>query len=82
MFTRMMEGLAAVGAGQPGSVSSWSISSDAMNMGGKVTQMTPASTFHADWDGAWDDATIRIWTDNCINELLDCSAGDVGATGR
>lgn len=64
--------------GQPGSVSTWSISSGAMNMGGKVTQMTPGSTFHADWDGAWDDATMATWTANCINKLLNCSAGDLG----
>lgn len=49
-----------------------------MNMGGKVTQMTPGSTFHADWDGAWDDATMRTWTDNSINKLLNCSAADLG----
>ena len=40
--------------------------------------MKPGTSFHSDWFGAWDDDVMKIWTDNCINKLLNCSGGDLG----
>ncbi|TCP36563.1 DUF1996 domain-containing protein [Sphingomonas sp. BK235] len=67
-----------IAAGQPGSVATWSLSSDDMTMDGKVVRMTAGSTLHADWDGAWDDTVMAAWTDNCINKLLNCNGGELG----
>jgi hypothetical protein len=53
----------------------WHLASDVMP---GMPMMTPGSTFHADWFGAWDDDVMRMWTDNCINKLLNCSGGDLG----
>jgi hypothetical protein len=55
--------------------STWTLASDTMP--GMATQR-PGSTFHADWIGAWDDRVLKMWTDNCINKLLNCSGGDLG----
>lgn len=57
-----------------GTFASWHLSSD--NMPGMP--MKPGSSFHTDWFGAWDDQVMKIWTDNCINRLLNCSGGDLG----
>jgi hypothetical protein len=43
-----------------------------------MPMMKPGSTFHADWFGAWDDGIMKMWTDHCINKLLNCSGGDLG----
>jgi hypothetical protein len=51
----------------------WSFSSDAM-----APNEPHGSTYHADWFGAWDPAILAMWTDNCINKLLNCSAGILG----
>lgn len=51
----------------------WTLSSDAMNVGGAA-----GSTFHADYFEAWDPTVKAMWTDNCINKMLNCSAGDLG----
>ena len=51
----------------------WSLSSDAMR-----PDLPAGSTFHADWFGAWDNIIMGMWMDNCINKLLNCSAGDLG----
>jgi hypothetical protein len=53
----------------------WHLSSDVMP---GMPMMTPGSTFHADWFGAWDDQVLKTWHDNCINKLLSCSGGDLG----
>ncbi|WP_294198401.1 DUF1996 domain-containing protein [uncultured Sphingomonas sp.] len=58
-----------------GGTSSWHLASD--EMPGMPT-MRPGSTLHADWFGAWDDSVMKMWTDNCINKLLNCSGGDLG----
>ena len=58
-----------------GSKPTWSLSSDSMP---GMARKRPGSTFHADWLGAWDDATMKMWMDNCINKLLNCSGGDLG----
>jgi hypothetical protein len=57
-----------------GTLKSWHLSSD--DMSGMA--MKPGSTFHTDWFGAWDDTVMQMWTDNCINKLLNCSGGDLG----
>ena len=53
----------------------WHLSSDVMP---GMPQMTPGTSFHADWFGAWDDDVMKMWTDHCINKLLNCSGGDLG----
>jgi hypothetical protein len=51
----------------------WALSSDHMAPG------QPAGhTFHADWFGAWDNNIQSVWWSNCINKLLNCSAGNLG----
>ncbi|MDR6788471.1 hypothetical protein J2Y58_001829 [Sphingomonas sp. BE138] len=57
------------------STSTWHLASDEMP---GMPMMRPGSTFHADWFGAWDDTVMRMWTDHCINKLLNCSGGDLG----
>ncbi len=57
-----------------GTFASWHLSSDDM----PGMPMKPGSSFHTDWFGAWDDQVMKIWTDNCINRLLNCSGGDLG----
>ena len=51
----------------------WHLSSDEMMPG-----VTPGTTFHADWFGAWDNGVEAMWLDNCINKKLNCSGGDLG----
>lgn len=53
----------------------WHLSSDVMP---GMPMMTPGSTFHSDWFGAWDDTAMQMWMDNCINKMLNCSGGDLG----
>ena len=53
----------------------WYLSSD--RMAGMPWQ-TPGRTFHADWFGAWEDSIMKLWTDHCVNKLLNCSGGDLG----
>jgi hypothetical protein len=53
--------------------SKWSFSSDHMAPG------QPAGyTFHADWFGAWDPAAMTAWMDHCIDQMLNCSGGNLG----
>ena len=61
------------GVGEGDDVRLWSLSSDAMR-----PDLPKGSTFHADWFGAWDNTIMGMWMDNCINKLLNCSAGDLG----
>jgi hypothetical protein len=49
------------------------LSSDAM-----VPGAAPGTTFHADYFEAWDPAVKAMWTEGCINKMLNCSAGDLG----
>ena len=62
------------GTWAPGT-STWHLSSDVMP---GMPMITPGSTFHADWLGAWDDSVMKMWTENCVNRLLSCSGGDLG----
>jgi hypothetical protein len=54
----------------------WHLSSDRTHAGDPM--MTPGSSLHADWFGAWDDIIMEKWTSHCINRLLNCSGGDLG----
>ena len=35
-------------------------------------------TFHADFFMAWDPVVHDMWEKNCIDKMLNCSAGDLG----
>jgi hypothetical protein len=52
---------------------SWHFSSDEM-----VPNEPAGYTFHGDWFGAWDNTVMAMWMDNCINKVLNCSAGQLG----
>jgi hypothetical protein len=43
-----------------------------------MPMMTPGSSFHAEWFGAWDDTILAMWQDYRIDKLLNCSGGDLG----
>ncbi|WP_165938778.1 DUF1996 domain-containing protein, partial [Parafrankia sp. BMG5.11] len=49
----------------------WRLSSD---KAGDV----PGSMAHADYMMAWNDEVHERWMDACINQLLNCSSGDLG----
>lgn len=53
----------------------WYLSSDEMP---GMPRQKAGSTFHADWFGAWDDATMAVWMEKCINALKSCSNGVLG----
>ncbi len=53
--------------------SKWSLSSDAMH-----PDLPKGTTFHADYFEAWDPAVKAMWTANCIDKMLNCSAGVLG----
>lgn len=53
----------------------WFFASDRMK---GMMAMTPGTTYHADWFGAWDDDTMSTWLKNCIEKTLSCSGGDLG----
>jgi hypothetical protein len=54
-------------------LSKWHFASDEMMPGA-----APGSTFHADYFEGWDNTVKDMWTDNCINKMLNCSGGDLG----
>jgi hypothetical protein len=51
----------------------WKLSSDDMR-----PDLPRGSTFHADFFMAWDPTIKQMWHDNCINKMLNCSAGVLG----
>lgn len=51
----------------------WRLASDEMH-----PELPPGSTFHADYFEAWDPFVKAMWTDGCINKMLNCSGGDLG----
>lgn len=53
--------------------SQWELSSDMMAPG-----QPKGHTFHADFFMAWDPTVHDMWWQNCINKLLNCSAGQLG----
>jgi hypothetical protein len=52
----------------------WTLSCDAMLAAGTP----PGTCFHADYFEAWDVAVKAMWTENCIDKMLNCSGGDLG----
>ncbi|HWH82057.1 MAG TPA: DUF1996 domain-containing protein [Burkholderiaceae bacterium] len=50
---------------EPGIAGFWKLSSD--NYKG-----TGGYSLHADWFGAWDDATMKAWVTKCLNAGFDC----------
>ena len=51
----------------------WSLASDAMH-----PELPHGSTFHADFFMAWDPTVHDMWESNCLDKLLNCSAGVLG----
>ena len=51
----------------------WKLSSDDMR-----PDLPHGSTFHADFFMAWDPTIAKMWHDNCINKMLNCSGGVLG----
>ncbi len=54
------------------SVRGWKLSSD------HGPNMVPGGTLHADWIGAWHDATMDRWVDNCLKKGRNCTLGQTG----
>ncbi len=54
-------------------LSKWSLASDTMAPG-----KPRGYTLHGDYKEAWDENVKKIWTQNCVNKLLNCSGGDLG----
>jgi hypothetical protein len=52
----------------------WSFSCDSMTPPGSPKGYCA----HADYFEGWDNKVKQMWTDNCINKLLNCSGGDLG----
>ena len=52
----------------------WRLSSDIQD----GMNMTPGSTFHGDWFGAWDDVIKARWDTHCIDGHLSCASGNLG----
>ena len=51
-------------------MNNWSISSD---MG-----MTPGTSAHADWFGAWDQTILETWSQECVRVMRNCKASQYG----
>lgn len=51
----------------------WTLSSDHMR-----PTLPRGSTFHADFFMAWEPAIHAMWEANCLDKMLNCSAGDLG----
>jgi hypothetical protein len=51
----------------------WSLASDAMH-----PELPHGSTVHADFFMAWDPTVHEMWESNCLDKLLNCSAGVLG----
>jgi len=56
-------------------IATWHLASDRMP---GMPAMPAGSSFHSDWFGAWDPATLQAWTDNCIDRRLSCVDGNLG----
>lgn len=63
-----------VGPGGLSELQKMYLSSDHMN----GMKMTPGSTFHTDWFGAWDDNVMREWMTHAVGDFRNCSAGSFG----
>lgn len=51
----------------------WHLSSDVMH-----PELPRGSTMHADYFEAWDPTVKAMWTDNCIDRMLNCVGGALG----
>ncbi|MEZ5734621.1 MAG: DUF1996 domain-containing protein [Novosphingobium sp.] len=51
----------------------WYLASDHM-----VPGAAPGSTFHSDYFEGWEEEIRLRWEAGCIDQLLNCSAGDLG----
>jgi hypothetical protein len=60
-----------VGAGD--NLHNWKFSSDVMH-----PELAHGLTGHADYFEAWDPVVKKMWHDNCIDLLLNCSGGNLG----
>ena len=56
------------------SVDGWHLSSD--RTGG--FNAPPGGTLHADWWGAWNDETMDLWIEGCMQASRNCSYGQTG----
>ena len=53
----------------------WVLSSDHMDTSPTHKR---GDTFHTDFFMAWDPTVHDIWEENCLNKMLNCSAGVLG----
>jgi hypothetical protein len=67
-----------VGPGGPAEIMKMYLSSDRM---ANMPDMTPGSTFHTDWFGAWDDDIAAEWMVHSDADFRNSSAG-VFSDGR
>ncbi len=58
------------------SVDGWRLSSD--ETGG--FNGPPGGTLHADWWGAWNDDTMDLWIEGCMQASRNCSYGQTGTS--
>ncbi len=58
------------------SVEGWRLSSD--ETGG--FNGPPGGTLHADWWGAWNDETMDLWIEGCMQASRNCSYGQTGTS--
>lgn len=64
-----------VGPGGPAEIAKMYLSSD--HMAG-MAPMTPGSTFHTDWFGAWDDDIVAAWMMHSDADFRNNSSGNMG----
>jgi hypothetical protein len=53
----------------------WELSSDQMDTSPTHKR---GDTFHTDFFMAWDPTVHDLWEEGCLNQMLNCSAGDTG----
>ncbi len=58
------------------SIEGWHLSSD--RTGG--FNGPPGGTLHADWWGAWNDETMDLWIEGCMQASRNCSYGQTGTS--
>jgi len=54
-------------------LSLWTLSSDML-----APNQPHGYTLHGDYKEAWDDSVKTMWTQGCVDNLLNCSGGDLG----
>jgi hypothetical protein len=52
----------------------WRLASDIQH----GLNLTPGSSFHGDWFGAWNDTAKAAWFSGCIQGHLSCASGNLG----